>query len=67
MKDLRKRQSKARAGCIQFIRLKNMWRSHGSSRKTKLSLYKTLVVPAVADPDLELRREGRGWRGGGRS
>ena len=25
-----------------------------------MSLYKTLVVPAVVDPDLELRREGRG-------
>ena len=41
MKDLKNRRSKARGA---FIRLKNMWRSNSISRKTKLRLYKTLVV-----------------------
>lgn len=44
MKDLKNRRSKARGA---FIRLKNMWRSSSISRKTKLRLYKTLVVPVL--------------------
>ena len=41
MKDLKNRLSKARGA---FIRLKKIWRSSNISRKTKLRLYKTLVV-----------------------
>ena len=41
IKDLKNMRSKA------FIRLKNMWRSNSISRKTKLRLYKTLVVPVL--------------------
>ena len=44
MKDLKNRRSKARG---VFIRLKNMWCSNSISRKTKLRLYKTLVVPVL--------------------
>ena len=44
MKDLKNRRSTARGA---FIRLKNMWRSNTISRKTKLRLYKTLVVPVL--------------------
>ena len=44
MKDLKNRLSKARGA---FIRLKKIWRSSNISRKTKLRLYKTLVVPVL--------------------
>ena len=44
MKDLKNRRSKARGA---FIRLKNMWRFNSISRKAKLRLYKTLVVPVL--------------------
>ncbi|XP_020623185.1 uncharacterized protein LOC110060730 [Orbicella faveolata] len=44
MKDLKNSQSKAIG---EFIRLKNMWRSNSISRKTKLRLYKTLLVPVL--------------------
>ena len=41
MKDLKNRLSKARGA---FIRLKKRWSSKTISRRTKLRLYKTLVV-----------------------
>ena len=44
MKDLKNRISKARSA---FVRLKKTWRSGNISRKTKLKLFKTLVVPVV--------------------
>jgi hypothetical protein len=44
MRDLKNRLSKARG---TFIRLKKIWRSSIISRKTKLRLYKTLVVPVL--------------------
>ena len=44
MKDLKKRISKARG---TFARLKKTFRSSNISRKTKLKLFKTLVVPVV--------------------
>lgn len=44
MKDLKNRLSKARGA---FTRLKKIWRSSNISRKTKLRLYKTLVVPVL--------------------
>ena len=44
MKDLKNRLSKARGS---FIRLKNIWSSNSITRRTKLRLYKTLVVPVL--------------------
>ncbi len=45
MKDrLKNRLSKARGA---FIRLKKIWNSNNISIKTKLRLYKTLVVPVL--------------------
>ena len=44
MKDLKNRISKARGA---FVRLKKTWRSSNISRKTKLKLFKTLVVPVI--------------------
>ena len=44
MKDLRNRLSKARGG---FNKPKKIWISNNISRKTKLRLYKTLVVPVL--------------------
>ena len=42
MRDLKNRLSKARGA---FIKMKKIWNSKSSTRKTKLRLYKTLVVP----------------------
>ena len=44
MKDQKNRISKARGA---FVRLKKTWRSSNISRKTKLKLFKTLVVPVI--------------------
>ena len=44
MKDLKNRLSKARGA---FNKLKKIWISNNISRKTKLRLYKTLVVPVL--------------------
>ena len=44
MKDLKNRLSKARGA---FIKLKKIWSSKAISRRTKLRLYKTLVVPVL--------------------
>ena len=44
MKDLKNRVSKARGS---FVRLKKIWRSSHISRRTKLRLFKTLVVPVL--------------------
>ena len=44
MKDLKNRLSKARGA---FVRLKKTWRSNNISRRTKLKLFKTLVVPVL--------------------
>ncbi|KAJ8333487.1 hypothetical protein SKAU_G00414950 [Synaphobranchus kaupii] len=44
MKDLRNRLSKARG---TFVRLKKIWSSSSISRRTKMRLYKTLVVPVM--------------------
>ena len=44
MKDIKNRLSKARGA---FVRLKKIWNSKSISRKTKLRLYKTLVVPVL--------------------
>ena len=44
MKDIKNRISKARGA---FVRLKKTWRSSNISRKTKLKLFKTLVVPVI--------------------
>ena len=43
-KDLKNRLSKA--GSV-FVRLKRIWRPKNILRKTKLRLYKTLVVPVL--------------------
>ena len=44
MKDLQNRLSKARGA---FVKLKKIWNSKNISRRTKLRLYKTLVVPVL--------------------
>ena len=44
MKDIKSRLSKARGA---FVRLKKIWNSKSISRRTKLSLYKTIVVPVL--------------------
>ena len=44
MKDLKNRLSKARGA---FIKLRKIWSSKAISRRTKLRLYKTLVVPVL--------------------
>ena len=44
MKDLQNRLSKAR---VAFVRLKKIWSSKNIPRRTKLRLYKTLVVPVL--------------------
>ena len=44
MKDIKNRLSKARG---DFLRLKKIWNSKSISRRTKLRLYKTLVVPVL--------------------
>ena len=44
MKDLRNRLSKARGA---FVRLKRIWSSNNIYRRTKLRLYRTLVVPVL--------------------
>lgn len=44
MEDLRRRVSKARSA---FTRLKRIWNSHFTSKKTKLGLHKTLVIPVL--------------------
>ena len=44
MKDLKNRLSKARGA---FIRLKNIWSSNSITRRTKLKLYRTLVMPVL--------------------
>lgn len=44
MKDLKNRLSKARGA---FNKLKKIWISNSILRKTKLRLYKTLVVPVL--------------------
>ena len=45
MEDLKNRLSKARSA---FVRLKKIWRSSSLSRRTKLKLFRTLVVPVPA-------------------
>ena len=44
MKDLKNRLSKARGA---FIRLRKTWSSNSITRRTKLRLFKTLVVPVL--------------------
>ena len=44
MKDLKNRLSKARGA---FIRLGKTWSSNSITRRTKLKLYKTLVLPVL--------------------
>ena len=44
MKDLKNRLSKARSS---FVKLKKIWSSNSISMKTKLKLFKTLVVPVL--------------------
>ena len=44
MKDIKNRPSKARGA---FVRLKKIWNSKIISRRTKLRLYKTLVIPVL--------------------
>ena len=44
MKDLRSRVSKARGA---FIRLKKIWSSNSITKRTKLKLYRTLVMPVL--------------------
>ena len=44
MRDLRNRISKARGA---FIKLKKIWSSKSITRRTKIKLYKTLVVPVL--------------------
>ena len=44
MKDIKNRLSKARGA---FVRLEKIWNSKSISRRTKLRLYKTLVVPVL--------------------
>ena len=44
MKDIKNRLSKARGA---FLRPKKIWNSKSVSRRTKLRLYKTLVVPVL--------------------
>ena len=44
MRDLKNRLSKARGA---FIKMKKIWNSKSTTRKTKLRLYKTLVVPVL--------------------
>ena len=45
MEDLKNRLSKARSA---FVRLNKIWRSSSLSRRTKLKLFRTLVVPVLA-------------------
>ena len=45
MEDLKNRLSKARSS---FMRLKKIWRSSSLSRRTKLKLFRNLVVPVLA-------------------
>ena len=45
MEDLKNRLSKAKSA---FARLKKIWRSSSLSRRTKLKLFRTLVVPVLA-------------------
>ena len=44
IKDLRKRLSKARGS---FVRLKTIWSSQSITRKTKLKLDRSLIVPVL--------------------
>ena len=44
MKHPKNRLSKARSA---FVRLKRIWRSNTTLRRTKLRLYKTLVMPVL--------------------
>ena len=44
VKDLKNRLSKARGS---FVRLKTIWNSKSVTRKTRLKLYRTLVVPVL--------------------
>ena len=44
VKDLKNRPSKARSS---FVRLKTIWNSKSVTRKTKLKIYRTLVVPVL--------------------
>ena len=44
MKDMKTRLSKARGA---FDKLKKIWNSNNISRRTKMRLYKTLVLPAL--------------------